>query len=120
MISTWIHGILDYTLGMALVMSPWMLGVPHEGPEIWIPVVCGSLLILSSLFTRYEGGIVRRIPMSTHLIFDGIGGGFLALSPWVLGFADQVWAPHLGVGSAILLIALFTRRRPRRNESGRD
>lgn len=112
MIPTRIHGVLDYLIGALLIVAPWLLGFANNGWETWVPVVLGALVILYSLFTRYEVGLVKTIPMPVHLWLDGIGGALLIASPWIFQFHDVVWAPHVVVGSVEVLTALFTRRRP--------
>lgn len=97
-IPTKVHGVLDYLIGVLLIAAPWLLGFAQGGAETIVPVVIGAGVILYSLFTDYELGMVRSIPMSTHLILDVVGGIVLALSPWLFGFSDIVTAPHVLVG----------------------
>jgi hypothetical protein len=111
-IPTRIHGIADYLLGLLLVAVPWLFGFADGGAETWVPVVLGVGVVLYSLLTDYELGLVRRIPMRTHLMLDLAGGVVLAASPWVFGFADRVWLPHLVFGLLEIGAALFTRTRP--------
>lgn len=118
MIPTRIHGYMDYACGLLLIFSPWIVGLPLVGPETWIPVSFGGILLLYSLFTNYGAGVFRMIPMPVHLTLDGIGGAFLALSPWVLGFSDTVWVFHFTFGLAFLALALLTRRIPLRRRRG--
>ena len=61
------------------------------------------------------------LPMKMHLINDYIAAIFLAVSPWLFGFADEsrnVWMPHLFAGLAVLLLSLMTEKEPRRREVG--
>lgn len=77
--------------------------------------ILGAALIVYSLLTDYELGVVKVIPMPVHLALDGISGLFLAASPWLFGFADEswnVWVPHLVVGIVEILAALTTQTRP--------
>lgn len=111
-IPTRIHGFLDYGMGIVLVAAPWILGFADDGPETWVPVILGIGVIGYSLFTNYELGIVRAIPMATHLMLDIAGGIVLAVSPWVFGFADEVWAPHLILGLLEIGAGLMTRTTP--------
>ncbi len=79
-----------------------------------IPVVLGSGLIAYSLFTDYELGVWRVVPMSVHNLFDVSAGALLAASPSLFGFADEtaiVWAPHLVVGLAAIFLGLTTKQR---------
>ncbi len=89
-VPTRIHGIVDWLLGALLIALPWLLGFAYGSPETYVPVALGSIDLLVTFFTDHEYGIVRRIPMSGHLAVDA-----LAVSPWVLGFVETVWLPHL-------------------------
>jgi hypothetical protein len=111
-IPTRVHGILDYLVGALLIAAPWLFQFDHGGAETWVPVVLGAGAILYSLCTDYELGAVRRIPMSTHLMLDLSSGVLLAASPWLFGFRDLVWVPHVVVGLVEIGTALMTQRVP--------
>jgi len=111
-IPTKVHGILDYTVGAILAISPWLFGFNRGGAETWVPFILGAGAILYSLFTNYEWGVSRRIPMPTHLLLDVLSGIVLALSPWIFGFADQVYLPHVIFGILEIVVPLLTRRHP--------
>ncbi|MBV9774576.1 MAG: hypothetical protein JO040_11535, partial [Gemmatimonadetes bacterium] len=65
-----------------------------------------------SLFTDYELGAVRRLQMPVHLWLDGLGGILLAASPWIFGFDQTVWIPHVAAGAFEVLAALVTNTIP--------
>ena len=50
--------------------------------------------------------------MPVHLWIDGLAGALLAVSPWLFGFSELVWAPHLIVGLLEIGAALFTHTAP--------
>jgi hypothetical protein len=111
-IPTRVHGVLDYLLGVILIAAPWLLGFANDGAATYIPVILGAAVIFYSLLTRYELGLVKLIPMSGHLTLDLSGGLILAISPWLFGFADYIWAPHLIFGLLEVGAALTTRTQP--------
>lgn len=111
-IPTKIHGYLDYLVGLLLIAAPWLFDFAEGGAETWVPVILGASAIVYSLMTDYEMGVSRTISMRTHLTIDLISGIFLAASPWVFGFADYVYAPHLALGILEIGAALFTKREP--------
>ena len=111
-ISTRVHGMLDYGMGVLLIAAPWVVGFAEGGVETWLPVILGAGVIAYSLFTDYELGVVRRIRMPTHLLLDGMGGALLAASPWLFGFSEIVWVPHVVFGLAEIGAALMTEKRP--------
>lgn len=110
---TRVHGVLDYLYGLAVIAGPWLLGFARGGAETWVPVTLGAAYLVVSLFTDYELSVVRAVPMPVHLAIDGLGGAFLAASPWIFGFADHVYLPHLLVGLFAILASSITETRPR-------
>lgn len=100
--------MLDYLTGILLIEAPWLFNFASGGPAQWIPVIMGIAILLMSIMTNYELGLMQSIPMPTHLTVEVIGGVFLAASPWLFGFA----APHLIVGLLELGAGLMTERTP--------
>lgn len=116
-ISTKVHGLLDYLVGVVLIVAPWVLDFADGGPGQWVPVILGAGAILYSLLTDYEFGVVRLIPMATHLMLDIGSGVILAASPWIFGFADDIWWPHLIFGLLEIGAGLMTQTRPENTET---
>jgi hypothetical protein len=111
-IKTKTHGYIDYIMGVLLIAAPWIFDFAAGGAETWVPVILGAGMILYSLLTDYELGASPRISMRTHLVLDLVAGVLLAVSPWLFGFADDVWEPHLIFGILEIGAALFTQRVP--------
>ena len=107
-LSTKVHGVLDYMMGLLLIASPWLLGFADNGMQVWVPVILGIGMILYSLMTDYELGLTDNITMRTHLMLDYISGALLAASPWIFGFAGEVYLPHLLLGLAEIGAAALT------------
>jgi drug/metabolite transporter (DMT)-like permease len=109
---TRIHGMLDYLLGALLIASPWLFGFADHEAARWVPVVLGAGMLLYSLFTDYEMGAVKKLQMPAHLLLDALGGVLLAVSPWMLGFDDRVWMPHVVLGLVEVVTAAITNTVP--------
>ncbi|HZH25959.1 MAG TPA: SPW repeat protein [Azospirillaceae bacterium] len=109
---TRLHGVIDYLWGLALLSTPWLLGFADVPAATWVAVVFGVGAILYSALTAYELGLLKILPMPMHLILDGIGGVVLAASPWLFGFADRVYLPHLLFGLFSVVACLVTRLEP--------
>lgn len=107
-----VHGVLDYVVGIILILSPRLFGFNSGGAEQSAPVALGWTTLIYSLLTRYELGALRMIPFRAHLFLDFVSGLFLALSPWLLGFADRVWAPHVIFGVLEMAVVTLSRREP--------
>jgi hypothetical protein len=121
--------MIDYATALVLIVVPLLFlggggaveGAAAEAAEavgaggdrpaaIWVLVVSGVLLLGLGALTRYELGLVKTVPMQAHLYTDMGLGVFLIVSPWLLGFADLVWWPHVVVGALEVGVAAMTRR----------
>lgn len=111
-IPTKVHGYLDYLVGLLLIAAPWLFDFANGGAETWVPVILGAGAIVYSLMTDYELGVSRAISMRTHLTLDLLSGILLAASPWIFGFADEVYGPHLVLGLLEIGASLMTKREP--------
>ena len=116
-IETKTHGYMDYLMGVVLIAAPWLFDFADNGAETWVPVILGASAIVYSLLTDYEMGLSRMISMRAHLWLDVASGIFLAASPWIFGFANQVYLPHLILGIVEVGAGLFTKTEPSRNRN---
>lgn len=111
-ITTKVHGWIDYIVGILLIAAPWLFNFARNGAETWVPVYLGIAILVYSLMTNYELGLFRLISMRTHLALDMVGGILLAASPWLFGFVNHVWQPHLVLGILVMGVVMMTRRDP--------
>ena len=111
-VPTRVHGILDYVVGALLLVVPPIVSSPGSGARFWVPAALGAGAIVYALLTDYELGVVRLLPMPAHLLPDALSGVLLAASPWLFGFADRVWEPHLLAGLFEIAAAATTRTTP--------
>jgi len=109
-ISTKVHGTLDYISGLLIIVSPWLFGFADGTAAQWVPVIVGIILLLSSVITSYEAGIIKIMSMYTHLGLDVIAGILLLVSPWLFGFADRITWPHVLLGLFEVAAGLTTKR----------
>ena len=101
------HGVLDYTVGVLLIALPFILRL-GGGAQCWVFVGVGAATLLYSALTDYEPGLVKRLQMPVHLWLDGICGVVLAVSPWLFGFDNEVWIPHVLLGALLIAAAVIT------------
>ncbi|GAA3754737.1 SPW repeat domain-containing protein [Flavobacterium ginsengiterrae] len=113
-IDTRTHGCMDYIMGIFLTASPSIFELNYNGIESTIFYILGPAAILYSLLTNYELGFIRLIPMKLHLILDFISGVILASSPWLFGFSQTVYGPHVILGIIEIGAALLTSCKPMR------
>ena len=110
-IPTSVHGTLDYLASGVNLAFPALLELDDAPTAALIPRLDGIAGAGYSLFTDYELGLLKVLPMPTHLLFDAVKGALLASSPWLFGFArkgPRYWLPHVLLGTADILAAMTT------------
>jgi len=107
LISTKIHGMLDYAFGLLLIGFPWVMGNGGTGAESIIPAVLGICTLASAMMTDYEMGVLHIIPMPTHLLLDFISGILLIVSPWLFGYYED-YLPFVIIGLVEIAVVLFS------------
>jgi hypothetical protein len=116
---TKVHGVLDYLVGVALILAPTIFQFSDVGgAAVLVPRVLGVVLILYSLLTRYEWGVLKLVPMPYHLVVDFAASAFLAASPFIFGFISakpNAWLPHIVVGVVVILVVLVSQTQPGRS-----
>jgi len=103
------HGFMDYLMGIFLIVSPWIFKLDPGAPEGMILIILGAMALVYSLITRYELGMIKILSMKAHLTLDVLSGIVLAASPWIFGFADRVYLPHLILGLIEIGAGLMTK-----------
>ncbi len=110
-ISTRVHGILDYLSAAVLPIVPRAMGWDRAAKRTHDIVAGGTAC--ASLMTNYELGVVKVLPMRTHLAIDAAQGCFLLLSAAMSRRESRaVRGTMAGVGAFYLLASLTTQTRP--------
>ncbi len=110
MIPTKLHGVIDYLVALFLVAAPFVFGFADGGPAQHATIGLGIFVIVYSLLTDYELGAVRLLSFPTHLVLDIVFALALIASPWLLGFSNLIWWPHVLFGVAALAVVALSAR----------
>lgn len=114
-IDTNTHGYLDYIVGIFFIVCPWIFNLKPGEPQGILFIILGVAAIAYSLLTKYELGLLRVLPMKVHLALDLLSGIVLASSPWLFGFAEEVYLPHVILGIFEIGASLMTKVAPAHN-----
>ena len=107
-ISTKVHGILDYMTAGFLFALPRAMG--WDKTVTRLIDMAGVSATAYSLFTRYELGLVRVLPMKAHLTMDALSGAaFLGASAMLDDEDAEVRACLASIGVWEIAAALMTR-----------
>src|SRR5436309_15293661 len=112
LISTKVHGALDYVGGIGSLAAPKLLRDSRAGALLG---VSGAGTLATSAMTDYELGVRQMLPMPVHLLADAVTGALLLTGALALrrGRAKVLdWAPVAMVGIVELAAAALTERQP--------
>ena len=86
-VPTKLHGMLDYLSVGTLLAVPRLLGWDKELTRFLTGAAVGTLGY--SVLTRYELGVVKVLPMTAHLTFDGMSGALFCAAPLLFPEEDR-------------------------------
>lgn len=112
MISRRFHAVLDYLSAIFLFAAPWLFHFKVQNVAETVFVMAAVVIVLMSVITNYEGGLVKILPMHVHLNIDILLGLFLIVSPWIFHFKrEAVCLPLFIIGFLALFSGVFTNRK---------
>ena len=106
------HGFTDYSYIPTVLAAPRLAGFEDNETAVRMTRVAAGAIVLSSLFTRAEWGLVRVMPYRTHLALDAANGLFQAAAPWLFGFADDARARNTFLAMGVVGLLAGTLSRP--------
>lgn len=106
------HGILDWIYAPTLAALPNVAKFDNDsGPASAARIMAGAATV-STVFTRFEAGLVRVIPFKVHLGLDVAMSVFAVAAPWLLGFKDDARARNAFIGVGLFGLAVGALTRP--------
>ena len=112
-ISTRTHAVIDYAFSAAVAALPHLVQCSPMSKRLMRGAAAGATAY--SLLTNYERGVVKALPMQTHLALDAASGvGFLAAAALMRDERPQVRALLAGIGAFELIAASMTSSEPYR------
>jgi hypothetical protein len=111
MINSRVHAVIDYVVGILLLIVPYALHFNDGSAAQYVPQILGVLVLAMSLLTDYELSVAKLIPYQVHLAVDLVQALTLLTSPWLFSFGGRIWWPHVLVGVAELLVIALSWRK---------
>jgi hypothetical protein len=106
MISTRVHGVLDYASVAGLLALPRLRGWHGGANQALTANAAGSFLY--SILTRYELGLLRLLPMPAHLSLDAAAGAMLCVAGIQTDADNSVRATLIAIGLFEITVAFLT------------
>lgn len=105
-LSTTLHGALDYCLAVAMIGTPFLYDLSL--PTTLILFVAALAVLVNSIATNYELGVFRNISMTNHLRIDALIAIMTCLLPILFPF-DHYSIP-LMFGTLLFLSSITTSK----------
>ncbi len=105
-----VHAVVDYTYAALFSAAPELVGFTEEEIAARFSRVVSGGVLVTSLMTRYELGLIRVLPFKAHLAAD-VAVGFLTLgASFLFGFSRNKRARNffVGMGAFSIMAGLLT------------
>lgn len=106
------HAWLDYLAGLLFIATPYIFGFARSGMPAGILIGAGLFILVYSLMTGYEYSLTPLISVKLNLVLDVITGLFVAASPWLFNFRQEMFFQHVILGIALVVFALLSDSLP--------
>jgi hypothetical protein len=105
-----VHGIIEYAVGVLSIAAPFMFNFDSNGATV-ISALLGAGILVLAVMTASPTGIVRSLPIESHVVIDYVISLFMIVVPFLFSFTDDgaATAYFLVVGVAYLLLTITTR-----------
>jgi hypothetical protein len=106
-----VHGLLEYAEGVLFIAAPFIFNFSDKAAPTVLSILIGAGLLVLAVVTEARTGLVRSLPLASHIVIDYALALFLIVSPFVFGFSDEngPLAFFLVIGVAHLLLTVTTR-----------
>ncbi len=103
-----VHSVVDYSLAALFFSASALFWRRHKSASV-SALLCGTGVMLNSLFTDYPGGVVQAISWETHGRIEVGLAGITAAIPGLMGFGEDEQARFFGASAiAETLVIGFT------------
>ena len=110
-----LHAIMDYLWGIAVFFAPEMLGFKGNQAATTFCKVRGAGMIVTSLLTKFELGLIKIVPFNLHLLLDFLSAVASFPAPQILGFSkDKKASQAVIIFSAIELGTVLLSKRDKK------
>jgi len=109
-IPLFLHGVVEYLIGLAFVVAPFLLDF-QSGAATALSIVVGVAVLAIAAATDGPTSLIDEIPRPAHVALDYVLAILLIALPFLAGFSGETapTALFIGIGILVLLITIGTR-----------
>jgi hypothetical protein len=111
-VSLFVHGVVEYGVGALSILAPFLFSFDSDTANV-IAILLGAGLVVMAFVTESPAGVVRNLPIASHVVLDYVVSLLMLVSPFVFGFTDDTAATayFILIGLGFLLLTIATRYR---------
>ncbi len=106
------HGVVDYAYVPVVAALPAVVGFDRDDVPAQLARLISSGVLVSTLATRAEWGVVRVVPFKVHLALDAVTSALAMAAPWLFGFAKDERARNTFVAIGLLGLVVGALTQP--------
>jgi hypothetical protein len=106
-----IHGVLDYSAALMLIVAPIILQLNQHSPLVyWFSITAGGGLIIYSLLTDYKLSLMNFFSFQTHLLLDKIAALAFIIMSTLQTENILLFAYCLIMGIGVIIVITFSTK----------
>jgi len=107
------HGLAEYGIGALTILAPFLFSFDADTAKV-VAILLGAGIIVLGFVAEAPTGVVRNMPIASHVVLDYVASLVLLIAPFVFGFTDDTAATayFILIGVGYLLLTIATKYRP--------
>ena len=108
----YVHGIVEYGVGALSILAPFLFSFDSDTARV-VSILLGAGIVVLGFVTESPTGVVRNLPIASHVVLDYVLSLVLLVAPFIFSFTDDAVATgyFIAVGVGFILLTVATRYR---------
>jgi hypothetical protein len=108
----YLHGLVEYGVGGLSILAPFLFSFDSDVAKL-VSILLGVAILVLGFVTESPTGVVRNMPIHSHVVLDYVLSLVLLVAPFVFGFTDDAAATayFIVIGIGFILLTVATRYR---------
>jgi predicted Kef-type K+ transport protein len=109
-IPAFVHGVVEYLAAALFIAAPFLFAFVSDTATA-VSIVVGVLVLVVTASTDIPTGLIKSIPVATHVVVDYLVAAALIAAPFLFGFSEDGTATpfFIVLGVVHLLLTIGTR-----------
>ena len=107
-----VHGVVEYAVGALSIGAPFFFNFDSDLATL-TAILLGAGIVVLAFTTEAPTGVVRNLPIASHVVLDYVISLFMIVVPFVFSFTEDTAATayFILIGVGFLLLTIATRYR---------